>query len=472
MPGGCCSPLGAFQLLPNGELWSLRSSEFLLSSPSLPPSLPSSLLSSLLLSYPQGWYSHFSHFKTSGGGPRNQAACLTSACITWGMTTASLTACCFLSRRAWWLSVSGLVISGNSPTSWLLLGEPVLQNPKALKTDGCWSVHLAQPAQPLLIIMAAGKGAPLGTSAENRWGVSDPEQSLGHKQVLLEKTNHLGSDAATSRGSPDVGSAELAVPTVPDKPRLGKPLPRQAHEEQRQSAFMDLPQLHERLGGGQAQEREHKDASGQPDPQQHNQDVPRAPAGGTVASVWPGTARGEQRSAFSKPTKRRAERPGPTSILQAGESADSLVELSGFLSTLDIPCWGRMSTSKLVVGDFWNLHTLSQNALLCSTFQGAPVLWLEHSQAQVPTSSTASRALLPPTITSLGFSTQNWCAKCSLSFRLTSDLVFHMRSHHKKEHVEPDLHSKKRREEALICPVCREYFRERHHLSRHMTSHS
>nr|XP_027803713.2 zinc finger protein 488 [Marmota flaviventris] len=347
---------------------------------------------------------------------------------------------------------------------------PGLQNPKALKTDGCWSVHLAQPAQHLLIIMAAGKEAPLSTSAENRWGISDPEQSLGHKQVLLEKTNHLGSITATSTGGLVVGSAELAVPTVPDKPRLGKPLPRKAHGEERQSAFMDMPQLHERLGGDQ--EKEHKDASAHPDPQQHSQDVPRAPMGNTVSSVWPGTTRGEQRSAFSKPTKRRAERPGPTSIFRAGESADSLMELSGFFSTLDIPCWGRMSTSKLVVGDFWNLHTLSQNALLCSTFQGAPVLWLEHTQAQVPTSSTASRALLPPTITSLGFSTQNWCAKCSLSFRLTSDLVFHMRSHHKKEHVGPDPHSKKRREEALICPVCREYFRERHHLSRHMTSHS
>ncbi|XP_047409616.1 zinc finger protein 488 [Sciurus carolinensis] len=320
--------------------------------------------------------------------------------------------------------------------------------------------------------MATGKGAPLSTLSENRWGISDPEQSLGCKQVLLERTNHLCSDTATSRGGRDVGSAELTVPTVPEKPRLGKPLPRKAHVEQRKSVFMELPQLHERLGCDQAQEREHKDASGQPGPQQQSQDVSRAPAGSTVSSVWPGPARGEQRSAFSKPIKRRAERPGPTSIFQAGESADSLVELSGFLNTLDNPCWGRMSTSKLVVSDFWNLQTLSQNALLCSTFQGAPMLWLEHTQAQVPTSSTASRALLPPTLTSLGLSTQNWCAKCSLSFRLTSDLVFHMRSHHKKEHLGPDPHSKKRREEALICPVCHEYFRERHHLSRHMTSHS
>ncbi|CAH1246717.1 PRDM8 [Branchiostoma lanceolatum] len=63
--------------------------------------------------------------------------------------------------------------------------------------------------------------------------------------------------------------------------------------------------------------------------------------------------------------------------------------------------------------------------------------------------------------------TQNWCAKCNASFRMTSDLVYHMRSHHKAE-VDP---TKRKREEKLRCDVCGESFRERHHLSRHMTSH-
>ncbi|XP_041364257.1 uncharacterized protein LOC121379673 [Gigantopelta aegis] len=63
---------------------------------------------------------------------------------------------------------------------------------------------------------------------------------------------------------------------------------------------------------------------------------------------------------------------------------------------------------------------------------------------------------------------QNWCAKCNASFRMTSDLVYHMRSHHTRE-FDP---VKKKRDDKLKCSVCNETFRERHHLTRHMTSHS
>jgi len=63
---------------------------------------------------------------------------------------------------------------------------------------------------------------------------------------------------------------------------------------------------------------------------------------------------------------------------------------------------------------------------------------------------------------------QNWCAKCNTSFRMTSDLVYHMRSHHKRE-FDP---VKRRKDDKLRCDVCGETFRERHHLTRHMTSHS
>ncbi|MFT7815570.1 PR domain zinc finger protein 8-like [Arapaima gigas] len=88
-------------------------------------------------------------------------------------------------------------------------------------------------------------------------------------------------------------------------------------------------------------------------------------------------------------------------------------------------------------------------------------------QMQVPPALT----LLPPSFTSLCLPAQNWCAKCNASFRMTSDLVYHMRSHHKKEFsMEPLV--KRRREEKLKCPICNESFRERHHLSRHMTSHN
>ena len=377
--------------------------------------------------------------------------------------------------RALWPSVSSPVSWGASISHGSLLGQ-ALQNPKPPKTDECQSGHLAYPVAPALVItMAAGKGAPLSPSAENRWRLSEPELGRGCKPVLLEKTNRLGPEAAVGRVGRDVGSAELALLAAPGKPRPGKPLPAKTRGEQRQSAFTELPRMKDWQVDAQAQEREHDDPTGQPGAPQPTQNIPRDPAGSKVFSVWPSGARGEQRSAFSKPTKRPAERPELTSVFPAGESADALGELSGLLNTTDLACWGRLSTPKLLVGDLWNLQALPQNAPLCSTFLGAPTLWLEHTQAQVPppsSSSTTSWALLPPTLTSLGLSTQNWCAKCNLSFRLTSDLVFHMRSHHKKEHAGPDPHSQKRREEALACPVCQEHFRERHHLSRHMTSHS
>lgn len=76
-------------------------------------------------------------------------------------------------------------------------------------------------------------------------------------------------------------------------------------------------------------------------------------------------------------------------------------------------------------------------------------------------------ALMPPSLMSLTQATQNVCAKCNISFRMTSDLVYHMRSQHKRE-ADP---YKKRRNERLKCSICNESFRERHHLTRHMSAH-
>ncbi|KAF3427728.1 hypothetical protein E2986_11107 [Frieseomelitta varia] len=77
--------------------------------------------------------------------------------------------------------------------------------------------------------------------------------------------------------------------------------------------------------------------------------------------------------------------------------------------------------------------------------------------------------LLPSSFAALTLPAQNVCAKCNLSFRMTSDLVYHMRSHHKNENSAEA--ARRRREEKLRCPVCDESFRERHHLTRHMTAH-
>ncbi|XP_047986698.1 uncharacterized protein LOC125226681 [Leguminivora glycinivorella] len=77
--------------------------------------------------------------------------------------------------------------------------------------------------------------------------------------------------------------------------------------------------------------------------------------------------------------------------------------------------------------------------------------------------------LLPPTLAAFSLPAQNVCAKCSISFRMTSDLVYHMRTHHKSESVADP--NRRKREDKLKCPVCNESFRERHHLTRHMTAH-
>lgn len=77
--------------------------------------------------------------------------------------------------------------------------------------------------------------------------------------------------------------------------------------------------------------------------------------------------------------------------------------------------------------------------------------------------------LLPTTLGALSLPAQNVCAKCNISFRMTSDLVYHMRSHHKSEHAQDS--NRRKREEKLKCPVCSESFRELHHLKRHMTAH-
>ncbi|KAG1970882.1 zinc finger protein [Pimephales promelas] len=96
-------------------------------------------------------------------------------------------------------------------------------------------------------------------------------------------------------------------------------------------------------------------------------------------------------------------------------------------------------------------------------------LWLKTSRLQQPR-ATPLQSLLPPSLSSLGLPLQNWCAKCNISFHMTSDLVQHMRSHHKR--ATTDEKQPRHKEERLKCPICKETFRERHHLSRHMTSHA
>nr|CAH7761400.1 unnamed protein product [Callosobruchus chinensis] len=100
-------------------------------------------------------------------------------------------------------------------------------------------------------------------------------------------------------------------------------------------------------------------------------------------------------------------------------------------------------------------------------FQAPEMLKLAPPELRNPTAAILT-SLLPPSLAALSLPAQNVCAKCNISFRMTSDLVYHMRSHHKND--SGDI-GKKRREDKLKCPVCAESFRERHHLTRHMTAH-
>lgn len=69
---------------------------------------------------------------------------------------------------------------------------------------------------------------------------------------------------------------------------------------------------------------------------------------------------------------------------------------------------------------------------------------------------------------------QNCCAKCNTQFRLTSDLVYHMRTFHRRDdssYKNEFKLAKEREEKKLKCEICNENFKEKHHLTRHMTSH-
>ncbi|XP_078129010.1 zinc finger protein 488 [Sander vitreus] len=178
-------------------------------------------------------------------------------------------------------------------------------------------------------------------------------------------------------------------------------------------------------------------------------------------------SQGEQKSAFCKPSKRTSP-IDPQAHLSSASTAPSsrLEEMTDAFTPRTVMGYNNLMASNILSGD---LQTVPSPVAINNAFHYAPEHWSRNIGVQLPTAS--SLTILPPTFTSFGVSVQNWCAKCNLSFRMTSDLVFHMRSHHKKEFA-AESHVRRRREEKLTCPICHEYFRERHHLSRHMTSHN
>ncbi|NWU64969.1 ZN488 protein, partial [Pterocles burchelli] len=330
-------------------------------------------------------------------------------------------------------------------------------------------------ARDLEVKMAACKDDAHGLTGEKRAKSEEAENNRSRKTVLLEKTNNL-SEEHNCGGKEEVGG-EHALAGSFWKLSSGKQSAGKDALEQKQSAFTEVRKMKEKLRNEKPKESEQEDGMVPLGKEQVSKEVLLNSSSSAFSFVWPTRARGEQKSAFSKPSKCLAERAAINSSQPVSESPESLGELSGFIATTDIMCCSTLLNSKFFVRDLCNAQMLQTSITRSNVFpytsEPCPKQAGRHLQNTTATSSSSSSlTLLPPTFTSFGVAAQNWCAKCNLSFRMTSDLVFHMRSHHKKEYSTTESQCKRRREEKLTCPICHEYFRERHHLSRHMTSHN
>ncbi|MBN3312206.1 PRDM8 protein, partial [Atractosteus spatula] len=269
----------------------------------------------------------------------------------------------------------------------------------------------------------------------------DADSPRARKAVLLEKTN-IANDrniAFLSRDTQAVGPELLAASVLKlaaaDGRMREKPKQEKANEAAAERGLNHVP--HDRL----------------------EMDSVLHSSGSAFSFVLPNASGEEQRSAFCKPSRAVKNSSTHPSLAVSG-SAEHLGDLADSIAANRALGYSRLLGSKVLAPDMANVQTPVSRS---GSFPYASEHW--------PRGATSSLTLLPPSFTSFGVAVQNWCAKCSLSFRMTSDLVFHMRSHHKKEFaVESQV--KRRREDKLTCPICHEYFRERHHLSRHMTSHN
>lgn len=325
--------------------------------------------------------------------------------------------------------------------------------------------------------MAACKEDAHGLTGERRAKSEEAENNRSRKTVLLEKTNNLSEEH--NYGGKEEFGGEHALAGSFWKLSSGKQSARKDALEQKQSAFTEVRRMKEKLRNERPKESEEEDGMDPLGKKQVSKEVLLNSSGSAFSFVWPTRAPGEQKSAFSKPSKCLTERAAINSSHLMSESPKSLGELSGFIATTDIMYCSTLLNSKFFVSDLCNAQMLQTSITQSNVFPYTSEPWpkqaggqLQNTTTSSSSSSSSSLTLLPPTFTSFGVAAQNWCAKCNLSFRMTSDLVFHMRSHHKKEYSSTESQCKRRREEKLTCPICHEYFRERHHLSRHMTSHN
>ncbi|XP_064418763.1 zinc finger protein 488 isoform X1 [Latimeria chalumnae] len=304
------------------------------------------------------------------------------------------------------------------------------------------------------------------SSAERKRKAEDIEDTKIRKTVLLEKTNNLGNDQ-TCGDHEEPAEAPLLAASL-RRLNWGKCLFRKDASEHKESAFTEFKRTKEKAK--QEKTTGSEESSLVQFGKEHlGADSISSSSGSAFSFVLPTCVRGDQKSAFFKPTRRVLDRSTITHSQPLSDSSDNLRDLSDSITKHSILGYGgSLLSSKFVASDF------ASSQLLPSAPRGNPFpynteIWPKNIGVQLQT--TSSLTLLPPSFTSFGVAAQNWCAKCNLSFRMTSDLVFHMRSHHKKEYSN-EYQCKRRREDKLTCPICHEYFRERHHLSRHMTSHN
>ncbi|XP_067828436.1 zinc finger protein 488 [Heptranchias perlo] len=294
-----------------------------------------------------------------------------------------------------------------------------------------------------------------------------PEENKIRKTVLLEKTNHLVCDqGGISKEDPSLCPA-LAVSVW--KLNSDKYLLKKDSSQHKTSAFTEVRRAREK---GKADKTEGNAKESTPDFTRKvglRTDVVLSSTGSAFSSVMPSGAREEQKSAFCQPNRRTGEGPSMRLAHALHASTECARDIPDSITSSHLLGHTNLLGSKYISTDLGNSHILHTSVTTNGPFLYSTDMWPKPVGVQLQ--STSSLTLLPPSYTSFGVSAQNWCAKCNASFRMTSDLVFHMRSHHKKEYA-TDYLSKRRREEKLTCPICNEFFRERHHLSRHMTSHN
>lgn len=303
------------------------------------------------------------------------------------------------------------------------------------------------------------------TSFEGRrMNSHEMESCQNGKPTLFEKANRLQEDVAYCEIK-DGGTTEHVSKEPCWTFGIGRHLLVEEVLPQKESAFNEVRRSVEKVKEAEQGNRKTR----------LDKAAVQCSPGSAFSVVWPNSIAGEPKSAFSKPAKCREDGGAPAAFRPPkGVKEGSPNNLPECLGATDLIPYSGCLASGFLVSDSDGFQLLSTNPIRSSPFAFSSAPWPKEAgePTQATPASSASWALLPPTLAPFSVAAQNWCAKCSLSFHMTSDLVLHMRSHHKKVEVSTESQRKRRREEKLSCPVCQEYFRERHHLSRHMTSHN